>query len=65
MLDYDRALLPNDRLRELEAGVSDIDGAVARSGYSIGYPGWGMLYHLALCHLDRKKENLIVETGTN
>ena len=24
-----------------------------------------MLYHLALCQLDREKENLILETGTN
>lgn len=65
MLEYDRSLLPNAHLQKLEAGVTDIETAVGRSGYSIGHPGWGLLYHLALCQLDRDQENLIVETGTN
>lgn len=65
MFDYDRALLPNRRLAELETGVTTIDEARARSGASIGYPGWGLLYHILLSHLDRGREEILIETGTN
>lgn len=65
MYDYDRALLPNPRLRELEAGVRDLEQARERSGASIGYPGWGLIYQLALCSLDPDRHNTVIETGTN
>ncbi len=65
MFDYDRRLLPNSYLATLEEGVHTIDSARARTGASIGYPGWGFIYHLLLCHLNRDRAEYIVETGTN
>jgi len=65
MLNYNRALLPNPQLARLEEGVSTIDMAKERSGFSIGYPGWGLIYHIFLSHLDPTRHNSIVETGTN
>ncbi len=65
MYDYDRALLPNKRLRELEADVHDLETARQRTGASIGYPGWGLIYQLALCSLDPDRVNTLIETGTN
>lgn len=65
MFGYDLALLPNGHLAELEQGVTTTDEALKRSGASIGYPGWGFLYHILLCHLDRSRREVIVETGTN
>ncbi len=62
--DYDRRLLPNPHLRELD-NVTDLAGAKERSGWSIGYPGWGLLYYLVMTSLDHESENVIVETGTN
>lgn len=63
--DYDRSLLPNPHLRELESGVSDLEEAYLKSGLSIGYPGWGMIYYLVLCHMKPGARNVIIETGTN
>lgn len=65
MFAYDRGLLPNRHLASLEEGVSSIDEARKKTGASIGYPGWGLVYHLLLSHLDRNREEIIVETGTN
>ena len=65
MFGYDLARLPNPHLAELERGVQTIEQARARSGATIGYPGWGVIYHLLLAHLDRGREEIIVETGTN
>jgi predicted O-methyltransferase YrrM len=62
---YDRGLLVNSRLREVEEGVSDLETATERSGLSIGYPGWNLLYYTALCSLNVDHYNLILETGTN
>lgn len=63
--DYNRALLPNPVLAELEEGVSDIETAKRRSGLTIGYPGWGLLYYATICSLDPDRENVILETGSN
>lgn len=63
--DYDRRLLPNAVLAELEEGVVDIEGAKRRSGLTIGYPGWGLLYSMTLCTLHPDRENVIIETGSN
>jgi predicted O-methyltransferase YrrM len=63
--DYDRRLLPNEYLASLEEGVTDIEGATGKTGFTLGYPGWGALYYLLICHLDPNKFNLIVETGAN
>lgn len=65
MLGYDVARLPNPHLASLEAGVSTIEEARKRTGATIGYPGWGVIYHLLLAHLDRGRHEVIVETGTN
>ncbi len=65
MFDYDTNLLPNRHLASLEHDVSTIDAARKKTGASIGYPGWGLIYHLLLSHLDRNNEQLIIETGTN
>ena len=65
MLHYNRGLLPNAHLARLEEGVSNLEMARARSGLSIGYPGWGLIYHMLLSHLDPTRNNNIVETGTN
>ena len=62
---YDRGLLVNSRLREVEEGVSDLETATERSGLSIGYPGWNLLYYTVLCSLSVDRDNLILETGTN
>lgn len=63
--DYDRRLLPNLYLASLEEGVKDIDHAEQRSGWTIGYPGWGLIYHLLLAHLRPDTDNILLETGTN
>lgn len=65
MHDYDRRLLPNRFLASLEEGVTTIDQARDKSGASIGYPGWGLIYYLMLSHLDRSREEIVIETGTN
>lgn len=63
--DYELTLLPNKHLRGLEDGVTDIESAKEKTGHTIGYPGWGVLYYLLLSHLDPGKKNVIIETGTN
>ena len=65
LFDYDRNRLPNALLRELEDGVTDLEMARARSGLTIGYPGWSMIYDLALTTLDPDDDNVIIETGSN
>lgn len=65
MFDYDRALLPNHHLAALENNVGSIEEARDKTGATIGYPGWGLIYHILLSHLDRDREELIVETGAN
>jgi predicted O-methyltransferase YrrM len=65
MTDYNKDLIPNARLRELEEDVGSREEWVAQSGYSIGYPAWGMLYYTLLCRLNPDSYNLVIETGTN
>lgn len=65
MFGYDLSRLPNSHLAALEDGVRTIEEARTRSGATIGYPGWGVIYHLLLAHLDRSRYEVIVETGTN
>jgi len=62
---YNKALLPNAYLAGLEEGVQTIDEARKKTGLSIGYPGWGVIYYILLSHLDPICHNNIVETGTN
>jgi predicted O-methyltransferase YrrM len=65
MFGYDLARLPNPHLAKLEANVASIEQARERTGATIGYPGWGVIYHLLLAHLDRGRYEVIIETGTN
>lgn len=65
MSEYDRARLVNPVLAELEEGASGQRDWQRRSGLSIGYPAWGLLYHLTLCRLSPTSFNLVVEVGTN
>jgi predicted O-methyltransferase YrrM len=63
--DYDKALIPNKYLALMEQGVSTIEQAKAKTGHSVGYPGWNLIYHVLLSHLNPKEYNIIIETGTN
>lgn len=65
MFGYNLGLLPNPQLAVLKHGVTRIEQARQKSGATIGYPGWGLIYHLLLSHLDRSREEIIIETGTN
>lgn len=63
--DYDRNLLPNAYLRDLERDVTTIEGAREKTGASIGYPGWLVLYSLLLGTLSPSRSATLLETGTN
>jgi predicted O-methyltransferase YrrM len=60
---YDRGLLPNDFLRKMEEGITDIDSAMPRTGITPGYPSWNLLYFSLLTSM--KPGAAIVETGTH
>jgi len=62
--DYDRRLLVNPYLAEQEEGCHDLRSAVARTGLSIGYPSWNLLYYTLLSSLP-PSDPVVVETGTN
>ena len=62
--DYDRTLLVNPYLAELEAASPDLASAVKLTGLSIGYPAWNLLYYCLLCSLP-PRDAVVVETGTN
>lgn len=62
--DYDRTLLPNAFLAELE-DVETLEQAKDKTGYTIGYPGWNLIYSILLSHLKPDQWNVIIETGTN
>jgi precorrin-6B methylase 2 len=64
--DYDRRLLPNSYMAELEPEGIDLEGAIERSGLTIGYPAWNLLYFALLCSVPPGRADLVVlETGTN
>jgi predicted O-methyltransferase YrrM len=63
--DYNRTLLPNAFLGELESNVNSLDQAKEKTGYTIGYPGWNLIYYILLSHLKPNQHNNIVETGSN
>lgn len=66
IFDYDRRLLPNPYLAEVESHCHDIRSAVRTSGLSIGYPAWNMLYYTFLCAVPPGEPRVwVVETGTN
>ena len=63
--DYDRSIVPNRFVAFLDVGVVDDKDWIARSGRSLGHPGWGWLYHSILMLLDADRPNILIETGTN
>jgi len=66
MFEYDHTLLPNRYLAELEARSNNLVETVKNTGLSMGYPSWNLLYYMLLCSLSpKKREVIIVETGTN
>ena len=65
IVDYDRSVIPNRFLAFLDEGVIDEVDWVARSGRSLGHPGWGWIYHTVLMLLDDDRDNVAIETGTN
>lgn len=65
MTDYDRRLIPNRYVGDLDEGVANHEDWRARTGLSLGYPGWGLLYYSLLTLLDPDRQNFVVETGTN
>jgi predicted O-methyltransferase YrrM len=65
MVEYDTALIPNRYLATLDRGSTTPEDWKRRTGYSIGYPAWGLLYYIVLCRLDPNDFNLVIETGSN
>jgi hypothetical protein len=76
--DYDRALLPNRYVASLEPDeVTDLESAIPRTGMTIGYPAWNLLYYSLFTGLPTRLDVLgpavtpvlddavVVETGTN
>lgn len=64
--DYEPARLPNAVLSQSERSVHDLTEAMRRTGFSIGYPAWNLLYYAVLCSLPvERKDFVVVETGTN
>lgn len=64
--EYDRSLLPNSFLSDIENGSSDLDSAVKKGGLTPGYPACNLLYYSIVCSLSgMERESVIVETGTN
>jgi predicted O-methyltransferase YrrM len=63
--NYDPGFLPNPLLRQLEKNIKTIEEAIPISGYTVGYPGWNLLYYTLLCSLQENKYNTVLETGTN
>lgn len=47
--DYDRRLLPNPYLAELEPEGADLATAFGRTGQTMGYPSWNLLYYALFC----------------
>jgi predicted O-methyltransferase YrrM len=62
VFDYDRRLLPNPYVGELDPA----NGRAywERTGQSPGYPAWNLLYYALLCSVE-VKDPVVVETGTN
>ena len=62
--DYERRLLPNPYVGELDPEDGDV--AVEKTGLTIGYPAWNLLYYTLLCSIPPEvEEPVVIETGTN
>ena len=67
VFNYNHSLLPNGYLSQQDEGLSEgLDTAMRKTGFSIGYPAWNLLYYSLYCSLTEKnREAVVVETGTN
>lgn len=65
--DYDRRLLPNERIAALEPPeVTEESHVEGTTDMSLGYPAWNLLYYTLYCSLSPERERVVViETGTN
>jgi predicted O-methyltransferase YrrM len=65
--DYDRRLLPNRRIAELEPPeVTTVEETKGRTDWSVGYPAWNLLYYSLYSSVLPEEEGAVVlETGTN
>jgi hypothetical protein len=63
--DHDPRLAPHPHLAELDRSAGTLERAVQTSGFSIGFPGWLLVYSVLLAHLDPDRRNVVLETGTN
>jgi precorrin-6B methylase 2 len=75
--DYDRRLLPNPYLAELEPDGTDLATAANQTGLTVGYPSWNLLYYALFCSPQPDpsvrgpvpppipRDLVVVETGTN
>ena len=61
---YDRRLLPVRALRKLEHGATQ-ENSKSRTGFTIGYPGWNLIYFLVQSQFRGGAAGTIIETGTN
>lgn len=64
IFDYDRHRLPNAYLAEMEAGCETLGDGVLKTGLSIGYPAWNLLYYSLFCSINSNNP-IVIETGTN
>ncbi len=66
IFEYDKNLLPNKYIASLESESHDLETALQKTGLTVGYPAWNLLYYSLLSHLNVcNRRTLIVETGTN
>ena len=66
LFNYNKNLLPNKFLKNLEELSPNLEDAKKHTGFSIGYPGWNVIYFLLLTTVERHSKNIvIVETGSN
>jgi predicted O-methyltransferase YrrM len=65
--DYDRRLLPNPQVAELEpAEATGADQIAGTTDWSLGYPAWNLLYYtLYTSILPERDDVVVIETGTN
>jgi predicted O-methyltransferase YrrM len=65
--DYERRLLPNPHVAALEPDeVTSQDTLTQQTSWSIGYPGWNLLYYtLYTSILPERDDTVVLETGTN
>jgi predicted O-methyltransferase YrrM len=65
-IKYNFSLLPNRYLASIEAGNKNFRSAIEKTGFSMGYPAWNLLYYILLSSIPlMNKDIVILETGTH